>query len=302
MCGREGIRPVSGSGTALSSVVGADGHRSLPRITVVTPCYNGGRFLEACIRSVLDDDYAGLEYIVIDGGSTDDSVEIIKKYEARLAYWHSRCDRGQAHAINTGLARATGDVVAYLNADDRYRPGTLHTVAGLFRERPDVNVVFGDADFTDEAGRTTARYVGVDQPFARKIQYWRGWPVPQPTVFLRRAVLQAHGGLDESCHYALDYDWFLRIARTERFHHAGAVLAEYRLRGDSKTGDWLQSREKFFVECARAVRKHVHPGSALYWYWCASYVLHRVRPPAGWARRLRRRAARPLRRARAAWR
>jgi glycosyltransferase involved in cell wall biosynthesis len=281
---------------------GADLRPRPPRITVVTPSYNAGRFLEACISSVLDDGYAGLEYIVIDGGSTDDTLEILGKYETRLAYWHSRPDRGQAHAINTGLARATGDVVAYLNADDRYRPGTLHTVAALFRDRPDVNVVFGDALFTDEAGRPTARYVGVDQPFAEKIRYWRGWPVPQPTVFLRRGVVQAHGGLDESFHYALDYDWFLRISRTERFHHAGAILAEYRLRGDSKTGDWLQSREKFHVECARAVRKHVRPGSALYWSWWAAYLLDRARPRRGWARRVRARATASARRVRAGWR
>lgn len=282
-----------------SSSAGAGLPATPPRITVVTPCYNAGRFLEACIRSVVDEEYAGLEYIVIDGGSTDDTVEIIEKYEPRLAYWHSGPDRGQAHAINMGLGRATGDVVAYLNADDRYRPGTLHAVATLFRDRPDVNVVFGDAVFTDEAGRPTGRYVGVDRPFAEKIRYWRGWPVPQPTVFLRLGVVQAHGGLDESFHYALDYDWFLRISRTERFYHAGAVLAEYRLRGDSKTGDWRRTREKFYAECARAVRKHVQPGSALYWSWWATYLLDRARPPRGWARRLRGRARASLRRVRA---
>jgi glycosyltransferase involved in cell wall biosynthesis len=285
-----------------SPVPGADHRAVAPRITVVTPCYNAGRFLEACISSVLDDGYADLEYMVIDGGSTDDTLEIIRKYETRLAYWHSRPDRGQAHAINTGLGRATGEVVAYLNADDRYCPGTLHTVARLFSDRPAVNVVFGDAVFTDEAGQPTSRYVGIDQPFAEKIRYWRGWPVPQPSVFLRRGVVQTHGGLDESFHYALDYDWFLRISRTERFHHAGAVLAEYRLRGDSKTGDWLQNREKFYRECARAVRKYVHPSSALYWFWWISYLGDTARPPRGWRRRLRRRAAAASRRAGAMWR
>lgn len=287
---------------AVSSTPRAAPGSAGPRITVVTPCYNAGRFLEACIRSVLDEHYDDLEYIVIDGGSADGSVEIIKAYEPRLAYWHSRPDRGQAHAVNIGLARATGDVVGYLNADDRYRPSTLHTVAAIFRERSDVTVVFGDAEFTDEADRATARYVGLEQPFGRKIQYWRGWPVPQPTVFLRRRVLEAHGGLDESFHYALDYDWFLRISRTERFHHAGAVLAEYRLRGDSKTGDWRQTRARFHAECARAVRKHVGPGSALYWYWWGSYLFDRARPPRGWARRVRQRAQTAFRRAGAVWR
>ena len=275
---------------------------TLPRISVVTPCFNGERFLEDCMRSVLDAKYPNLEYIVIDGGSTDRSVEVIRKYEGHLAYWHSRPDGGQAQAINLGLARATGDVLAYLNADDRYCPGTLDGVATLFREHPDINVVFGDAVFTDESGRTTARYAGVDRPFAEKILYWRGWPIPQPTVFLRRSVVDAHGVLDESFSYALDYDWFLRIARTERFHHTGAVLAEYRLRGDSKTGVWPKTRWRFHEECARAVRKHLHPGRPLYWYWWGSYLIDSVRPPRGWGRRVRRRGAAWLTRAKAAWR
>ena len=115
-------------------------------------------------------------------------------------------------------------------------------------------------------------------------------------------AVQTHGGLDESFHYALDYDWFLRIARAERFHHVDAVLAEYRLRGDSKTGNWRQTRGKFHVECARAVRKHVRPGSALFWSWWATYLLDRLRPPRGWVRRLRGRAGASLRWVRAGWR
>jgi glycosyltransferase involved in cell wall biosynthesis len=246
-----------------------------PRITVVTPCYNTARFLESCIRSVLDQEYDALQYIVIDGGSTDGSVDVIRTYEPRLAYWHSRPDRGQAHAINQGLALATGDVVAYLNADDQYCAGTLSAVAAILSERPDVTVVFGDAEFIDEAGSPMGRYAGVDQPFERKLQYWQGWDVPQPTVFLRRRVLDRHGVLDESFQYALDYDWFLRIARTERFQHAGAVLAQYRLHSGSKTGDWASTKHRFHAECARAVRKHLVPWSAAYWRWRGARLRYR---------------------------
>jgi len=264
-----------------------------PRITVVTPCYNAAGFLDACIRSVLDQAYDDLEYIVIDGGSTDGSVGVIRAYEPRLAYWHSRPDRGQAHAINQGLALATGDVVAYLNADDRYCPGALPAVAAILGQRPEVTVVFGDAEFIDEAGGRTGRYDGVDQPFERKLQYWRGWDVPQPTVFLRRRLLDRHGVLDEGFRYALDYDWFLRIARTERFQHAGAVMAQYRLHRGSKTADWSSTKHRFHAECARAVRKHLAPWSVAYWRWQGDYLLYRYASARRAALRRWRRATPP---------
>lgn len=247
-----------------------------PRITIITPSYNSGRFLEACILSVLQQDYGNLEYMIFDGGSTDNSVAIISRYATQLAKWVSAPDRGQAHAINLGLAAATGDIVAYLNADDTYAPGALSRVSAIFAADANVQVVFGDAQFIDAAGRPLRMYPGCDVPFSQKIRYWQGWPIPQPTVFLRRCVIERYGGPDERFRYALDYDWFLRISRHERFHHAGAVLAHYRLHSDSKTGDWSRTRHRFYAECRIAVRKCVSRTSPLYWSWLGSYAWHRA--------------------------
>ncbi|NVO00781.1 MAG: glycosyltransferase, partial [Geobacteraceae bacterium] len=124
-----------------------------PKITIVTPSYNQGRFLEKTILSVLDQGYPNLEYIVIDGGSTDESVEIIKKYADRLTYWVSEPDRGQSHAINKGFERATGEIFGWLNSDDWYHPGALQAVAEAFAANPDVGAVVGAGEMVDEEGK-----------------------------------------------------------------------------------------------------------------------------------------------------
>ncbi|MGQ0603596.1 MAG: glycosyltransferase family 2 protein, partial [Anaerolineales bacterium] len=121
----------------------------LPRLSIITPSFNQAQFLEATLRSVLDQHYPNLEYLVIDGGSTDDSVAIIQRYADRLAYWVSEKDRGQSDAINKGLARATGEIVAWLNSDDTYLPGALAAQAGYLCAHTDVEVVYGDCVYTD---------------------------------------------------------------------------------------------------------------------------------------------------------
>jgi len=179
--------PWTGNNAQLPDV-NSDG-RSWPRISVVTPSFNHARFLEATIRSVLLQGYPDLEYIIIDGGSTDGSVELIRKYEDHLACWVSESDRGQAHAINKGFARATGDIVSWLNSDDIYESGVFRLVAENLDPVAGPYVVFGDCLFIYERGRSMRLFRGIDRPFYRKLCYWRGWDIPQPTVFVARRVI-----------------------------------------------------------------------------------------------------------------
>lgn len=228
-----------------------------PRLSVVTPSFNQASFLEETIRSVLLQNYPNLEYIVIDGGSTDGSVEIIRRYEPWLAYWVSEPDRGQAHAINKGLARSTGQILAWLNSDDTYLPDTLWKITKLYQQKPDTQLVYGSAIFTDESGTHTNLYSG--QPLKAgldRMKYWLGWPIPQPTVFFSRDLLVRYSTLDETYRYALDYEWLIRLSQYVEFVCLPDVLATYRLHGQSKTGNWEKNKILFFAECQRANRRY----------------------------------------------
>jgi glycosyltransferase involved in cell wall biosynthesis len=264
-------------GAEQSTATTSDGASNGPRVTIVTPSYNQAGFLEETVRSVLLQRYPNLEYIIVDGGSCDGSVDIIRKYEDHLAFWVSEPDRGQSDAINKGFQRATGEILAWLNSDDIYYPGTLRAVVDIFRRLPEIDLVFGSAMFVEEDGTPRYAYPGVERSYLRKLQYWRGWDIPQPTLFFRKTVYDEFGGLDENFRYALDYEWLLRVSKTTPSHCASEVLATYRLHGSSKTGTWQASKHLFHRECARAVRKHVRPTSLVYWQWQAAKAAHEVR-------------------------
>lgn len=257
----------------------------LPLISIITPSHNQARFLEETILSVLNQDYPNIEYIIIDGGSTDGSVELIHKYEDCLAYWVSEPDRGQAHAINKGFAHATGDIISWLNSDDIYEPNALRFVGETLDPVAGPYVVFGDCLFVNERGRPMDVYRGIDRPFYRKLCYWRGWDIPQPTVFVARHVIEEVGPLDESLHLAMDYEWFLRVALHYKFLHLGRILARYRMHPRAKSGDWETKRKQFYAE--------THPATQRYWGTLplsqhlrvrGSYVLYRGRQIWKWLR------------------
>ncbi len=179
-----------------------------PRITVVMPSLDQGEFLEAALRSVLLQGAPGLELIVVDGGSRDGSVDILRRYEPWLSYWTSEPDRGQAHAINKGFERATGDVVGWLNSDDLLLPKTLERIAVAFLRHDDVSVVCGFRKVIDASGAFVRNWVR-DPPTAHYLRHY--CCVAQETVYWRRTVLEELGPLDESFGYALDYDYWLRM-------------------------------------------------------------------------------------------
>ena len=188
--------------------------RAYPRISVVTPSFNQGPFLERTIRSVLDEHYPGLEYIVIDGGSTDGSVEIIKRYERHLAYWVSEPDAGQSNAINKGLNRATGTILTWLNSDDYYTPGALEIVATAAVAHPEAGAYVGAGDIVDASGAVIHHHVPSSVISLETMYQWiRGEFFMQPSCFFRDTAWRAVAPIDESIHIAFDLDLWMRMAK-----------------------------------------------------------------------------------------
>lgn len=210
-----------------------------PRISIVTPSYNQGRFIEETIRSVLLQGYPNLEYIIIDGGSSDNSVEIIKKYEPWLAYWVSEPDSGQSNAINKGWSRATGDIITYLNSDDTYLPSALAHVAHLWCQNPKAAAFVGAVAFVDEESRWKAAAtprLPAPAPLDLTIIDREKWSLPQQSGFYNRSALDQVGRfLREDLHYAMDRELYYRLALAGPVVLSETTLATYRLHEESKS-------------------------------------------------------------------
>ena len=197
----------------------------LPRISIVTPSYNQGDYLEATITSVLSQNYPNLEYFIIDGNSTDDSVNVIKRYADRLTYWVSEPDRGQSHAINKGFARATGDIFTWLNSDDRLEPGTLMTVAEEAQKFPDAGAFVGEGRMVNRAGRVVYYKRPAELTFEGFCRWLDHGNFMQPSCFFRRSAWEIAGPLDESIHVAMDVDLWLRMVRRVEFRPIHRLLS-----------------------------------------------------------------------------
>jgi glycosyltransferase involved in cell wall biosynthesis len=199
--------------------------KDLPLVSIITPSYNQADFLEQTILSVLEQDYPNIEYLVVDGGSTDGSVEIIKKYAGRIDWWVSEKDKGQADALNKGLARAKGEIVAWLNSDDIYRPGAIRQAVEALHMNPEVGMVYSKLHSIDRAGEVfnTISYKQFDLLDLLTFQI-----IGQPTVFMRRAVLQQAGPLDASYNYLLDHHLWLRMLRLAPIKYVNATWAAAR--------------------------------------------------------------------------
>lgn len=205
----------------------------LPTISIVTPSYNQGQFLAATIESVLAQDYPAVEYRVIDGGSTDRSLAILQSYGDRLA-WISEPDEGQSQAINKGWLQCQGEILAWLNSDDLYYPDALRQAATGFAENPGVDVLYGDCDYIDTAGRVTRAYPTAAFNYHRLVINTVNY-IPQPATFIRRHVWDSLGGLDERLHYVMDFDYWLRTGLQHRFAYLPQRLACLRLHDDAKS-------------------------------------------------------------------
>lgn len=194
-------------------------------VSIVTPSFNQASYLEQTFQSVLDQDYTDIEYLVIDGGSTDGSTDIIKKYASRLAYWVSEKDSGQGDAINKGMARAKGEIVAWLNSDDYYLPGAVTAAVKAFEQHPDAVLVYADMLAVDEHGQTfnTLRYRQFTLEDLLSFQI-----IGQPAVFMRRDAFERAGGLDTTYHFLLDHHLWLRIACLGKILHVPQIWAAAR--------------------------------------------------------------------------
>ena len=204
-----------------------------PKISIVTPSLNQGAFLERTVCSVLDQDYPNLEYIVMDGGSQDESIGIIRKYESKLAYWTSQPDQGQSHAINCGMSKATGEIVAWLNSDDFYLPGTLKAVARAFKDAPAAAFVYGNAEFIEDGKVLDKKRGGVFH--WEKELFQDQMNVSQPAAFFSAKLWHKIGGVREDLHYRMDYELFLRISQLGEAKYIDQTFARIEKHAQAKT-------------------------------------------------------------------
>ena len=244
-----------------------------PRISIVTPSLNQGDFIEETIRSVLDQAYPNLDYIVVDGGSTDDTLSVLDKYSGQIS-WVSEVDRGQTDAINKGLKLATGEVLAYLNADDLLLPNSLWDVADIFTNHPEAKWITGRCKIVDENNIDVRRAIYHYKNFLLRFSSYRLLLVTnyisQPTTFWRRELMELCGLFDDNLNYVMDYDYWLRawkIATPYIYHHD---LAGFRIQRQSKTtsGGHLGA---YISEESAVVKKH-----STSVFWRRMHDIHRV--------------------------
>jgi glycosyltransferase involved in cell wall biosynthesis len=201
------------------------GYSHWPKISIITPSFNQAEFIEETIRSVLLQGYQSLEYIVVDGGSSDGTLDIIKQYEKWFSWWASESDRGQSHAINKGFGMATGDIVAWLNSDDHYLPGTLHTVAEYYIKYPNAGAWVGGTRQIDvRSGKTLWNRMAPPLNFDSLAGGEHPYP-PQPSAFLNRAIIGKELYLDERYQIQMDFDLWLRITKNSKMVSIPQILS-----------------------------------------------------------------------------
>ncbi len=222
-----------------------------PVVTIVTPSYNQGRFIRATIESVLAQDYPHLEYIIMDGGSTDETAAVVKEYSGRLV-WISEKDRGQSHAINKGFRMAKGETVAWLNSDDTILPGAVSRAVRALQQTPDVGAVYGEGYQINAQGEIKQRF-----PFTEPFNLWKLvylWDyILQQTVYFRKSAVEEAGYLDERLHWGLDWDLLIRIAKRYRLGYIPEYLGCLREHDDAKS---FSGGARRFRELVKVLRRH----------------------------------------------
>jgi glycosyltransferase involved in cell wall biosynthesis len=247
-------------------------------VSIVTPSYNQSRYIEQTIKSVLSQDYPQIEYIVIDGGSSDGTQNIVKQYEQRLAWWVSEEDAGQTDAINKGFARATGDILAWINSDDTYEPGAVSAAVNSLREHPEVGMVYGDCNYIDGTGHVIGKFRAAQTDY-RLLR--RGYThIPQQTMFFRADLWRRVGPLDPSYYFAMDYDLWTRIAARTEIKYIRQTWANFRLHTSGKS---ILADDRCWPEM---IKVHYRDGGSFLSVIVAKYYLRKLMSPV-WNRHRR---------------
>jgi glycosyltransferase involved in cell wall biosynthesis len=248
-------------------------------ISIVTPSYNHARYVEETIQSVLSQDYPQLEYLIVDSGSTDGTIDVIRKYEDKLVWWVSQKDQGQTDAINRGFARATGDILAWLNSDDTYEPGAVTAAIKYLQEHPDIGMVYGDCNYINESGDVIGRLHSAQTNY---LLLRRGYThIPQQTMFFRADLWRRLGPLDPSFYFAMDYDLWTRIAAHAAIRYVPQTRANFRLHASRKT---ILADDRCWPEM---VRIHYRDEGSFLSVIVAKYFLRKSLAPAWNMRRQR---------------
>jgi glycosyltransferase involved in cell wall biosynthesis len=240
-----------------------------PKLSIITPSFHQAAFLEQTVLSVLQQNYEALEFIIIDGGSTDGSLEVIRKYENQVAFWVSEKDRGQAHALNKGLERATGEIVAYLNSDDLYLPGAFATVVNYFRDHPECEWLCGDTLMFGEEQEDVLISADVPRSAAHALSW--AYRAPQPGMFWKRGLLRE--GFDDRWRYCFDHELYVRLLLAgHKCEHLPVTLAAYRLHPTSKTVAEGELFDREFDQIAQMYEPRLSGSGRR---WCAATRLLR---------------------------
>lgn len=231
----------------------------MPTVSIVVPSFQQGRYIRATLESILSQDFRDLECIVMDGGSTDETVEVLRSYDDPRLTWVSEPDRGQSHAINKGLERANGDYLSYLNSDDLLRPGAISTIVRFFAEHPETHLVYGDMDHIDEAGRVFHTVIGAPFDLAETLAGHNS--VNQSGTFWRRGVMERIGVFDENLHFSMDLEYWVRAAlKGETIAYEPGVRSAFRYHDESKTvsrmAGWLREWDLIYERIMSQYERH----------------------------------------------
>jgi len=243
----------------------------IPLVSIVTPSFNQSQYLEKTIQSVLNQDYPNLEYIIIDGGSTDGSVEIIKKYESEITHWVSEPDQGQTDAINKGFKLAKGEILAWLNSDDIYYPNAVQDVVKFLSDNLQVGMVYGDCDLIDGTGQVIGQF-DARQTNHQRLMRGHG-NIPQPAAFWQADLWDRVGPLDPTFQFAMDFDLWVRLSQVTELQYNPGLLAGFRIHDQAKTNT-------NFSNCWPEMRRvHRREGGGLISIFMGRYLFRRLFSP-----------------------